>query len=136
MAITHALTPDDRPDDHAAVTDATTLATLLDVLGDPTRLAIIRHLHGGEHRVGELTEHLGLAQSTVSQHLAILRSAGLVSAHSHGRATVNQLEHTTAIDAVLEAAARLADATHGIGGATAPDGNNALRTTHGTKAPR
>ena len=82
MTMKHGLLPEDRPQDHGAVREASTVASLLDVLGDATRLAILRHLHGGEHRVVELTEHLGLAQSTVSQHLAILRSAGLISAGS------------------------------------------------------
>ena len=83
-------------------------ASLLDVLGDATRLAILRHLHGGEHRVVELTEHLGLAQSTVSQHLAILRGAGLISTHIHGRARVSTLEHPDELTAVLVAARTLA----------------------------
>ena len=83
---------------------ASTVASLLDVLGDATRLAILRHLHGGE----ELTEHLGLAQSTVSQHLAILRSAGLISSHSHGRANVSRIEHPEDIEKVLAAAESLA----------------------------
>ena len=90
MTMKHGLLPEDRPQDHGAVREASTVASLLDVLGDATRLAILRHLHGGEHRVVELTEHLGLAQSTVSQHLAILRSAGLISSHSHGRANVSR----------------------------------------------
>ena len=56
----------------------------------------------------ELTEHLGLAQSTVSQHLAILRSAGLISSHSHGRANVSRIEHPEDIEKVLAAAESLA----------------------------
>ena len=88
--------------------EAATVASLLDVLGDATRLAILRHLHGGEHRVVELTEHLGLAQSTVSQHLAILHSAGLISSHSHGRANVSRIENPEAIEQVLAAAESLA----------------------------
>lgn len=55
-----------------------------------------------------LTEHLGLAQSTVSQHLAILRSAGLISSHSHGRANVSRIENPEAIEQVLAAAESLA----------------------------
>lgn len=43
-------------------------ACLFRSLGDPGRLAILRHLTLGEHRVVDLTEHLGLAQSTVSGH--------------------------------------------------------------------
>ncbi|PSK97229.1 DNA-binding transcriptional ArsR family regulator [Haloactinopolyspora alba] len=56
-------------------------------LADPARLAILRLLADGERRVVDLTAELGLAQSTVSGHLACLRSAGLVEAHPHGRAT-------------------------------------------------
>ena len=108
MTMKHGLLPEDRPQDHGAVREASTVASLLDVLGDATRLAILRHLHGGEHRVVELTEHLGLAQSTVSQHLAILRSAGLISSHSQGRANVSRIENPEAIEQVLAAAESLA----------------------------
>ena len=107
MTMKHGLLPEDRSQDHGAVHEASTVASLLDVLGDATRLAILRHLHGGEHRVVELTEHLGLAQSTVSQPLAILRSAGLISSHSHGRANVSQIENPEAIEQVLTAAESL-----------------------------
>ena len=94
MTMKHGLLPEDRFQDHGAVHKASTVASLLDVLGDATRL--------------ELTEHLGLAQSTVSQHLAILRSAGLISSHSHGRANVSRIEHPEDIEKVLAAAESLA----------------------------
>ena len=108
MAKVHGLFPTDIIDDTSAVRDATSPAAVLSVLADPTRLAILSHLRGGEHRVSELTEHLGLAQSTVSQHLAILRSAGLISSHSHGRANVSRIEHPEDIEKVLAAAESLA----------------------------
>ena len=108
MAIVHDILPTDRADDTSAVHDAAALAAVLSVLADPTRLAILSHLRGGEHRVGELAEHLGLAQSTVSQHLAILRGAGLISTHTHGRAHVSVLEHADELVAVLVAAGALA----------------------------
>ena len=108
MAIIHDILPTDRADDTSAVHDAAALAAVLSVLADPTRLAILSHLRGGEHRVGELAEHLGLAQSTVSQHLAILRAAGLISTHTHGRAHVSVLEHADELVAVLVAAGALA----------------------------
>ena len=47
-------------------------ASLFRSLGDSSRLAILAHLMLGEHRVVELTEHVGLAQSTVSAHLRCL----------------------------------------------------------------
>ena len=110
MPFVHELLPTDITDDSSAVHDATALAAVLSVLADPTRLAILSHLRGGEHRVGELAEHLGLAQSTVSQHLAILRAAGLISTHTHGRASVSALEHPDELTAVLVAARTLASA--------------------------
>ena len=110
MTILHGLLPTDLTEDHSAVLDSADIAELLSVIGDPTRLAILTHLHGGEHRVGELAEHLGLAQSTVSQHLAVLRGAGLISTHTHGRAHVSVLEHDEELSAVLATARVLARA--------------------------
>ena len=53
-------------------------ACLFHGFSDRSRLVILQHLLLGEHRVVELTEHLGLAQSTVSKHLACLKDCGLV----------------------------------------------------------
>ncbi|AYD89458.1 ArsR family transcriptional regulator [Actinomyces sp. 2119] len=107
MTIVHGLLPTDVTNDEAAVHAVADLAVLLSTLGDPTRLAILSHLRGGEHRVGELAQHLGLAQSTVSQHLAVLRAAGLISTHTHGRAHVSTLEHPDELAALLVTAAAL-----------------------------
>ena len=76
------------------VDEAATLSTaacLFRSLGDPARLAILRHLALGEHRVVDLTAHLGLAQSTVSGHLACLRDCGLVTSRPQGRASLHGL---------------------------------------------
>ena len=78
-------------------------------LSDATRLAILRRLAGGEARVVDLTGELGLAQSTVSAHLACLRDCGLVDFRPQGRASVYRLarpellEMLRAAEAVLEA---------------------------------
>ena len=53
-------------------------------ISDPTRIRILKMLEGGELCVCRLTAQLGLAQSTVSKHLALLRHAGLVSARKEG----------------------------------------------------
>ncbi len=79
-------------------------------LADPARLAIVRHLALGEHRVVDLTAHLGLAQSTVSGHLACLRDCGLVTARAEGRASLYALARPELLD-LLAAAERLLDAT-------------------------
>ena len=86
-------------------------AYLFRSLGDPTRLAILRHLMLGEHRVVDLTAHLGLAQSTVSAHLACLRDCGLVTSRPHGRASMFALAHDGELLRVLGAAEQLLAAT-------------------------
>jgi DNA-binding transcriptional ArsR family regulator len=54
-------------------------------LADETRLRIVQRLARGEVRVVDLTGDLGLAQSTVSKHLACLRDCGLVDYRVEGR---------------------------------------------------
>ena len=58
------------------------LARLCKALAHPARVLILRHLlsHSGGSTCGELVAELPLAQSTVSQHLKILRASGLVTA--------------------------------------------------------
>lgn len=55
-----------------------TLAELLRAAGDPIRLRILNILRQGSICVCDLQEVLNLAQPTVSRHLAVLRSVGLV----------------------------------------------------------
>jgi DNA-binding transcriptional ArsR family regulator len=84
-------------------------AALFRSLADPARLAIIRRLAAGQARVVDLTGELGLAQSTVSAHLACLRDCGLVDVRPAGRASVYSLSQPalagllTAAESVLEA---------------------------------
>lgn len=71
----------------------------------------MQHLQHGEHRVRELTEHLGLAQSTVSAHLGCLKDCGLVVSRPQGRASVFSLAVPTELLGVFEAAELLLGAT-------------------------
>ncbi len=86
-------------------------ACLFRGMGDPSRVAILRHLLLGEHNVAELTAHLDLAQSTVSKHLACLRDCGLVESRPAGRASVFSLPHPAAVLKVFSAAEELLAAT-------------------------
>lgn len=86
-------------------------ACLFRGMSDPSRVAILRHLLLGEHNVAELTAHLGLAQSTVSQHLACLRDCGLVESRPEGRASMFSLTHPDAVLTVFAAAEELLAAT-------------------------
>lgn len=60
-------------------------AALFHSLADPARLAVLRRLADGEARIVDLTAELGLAQSTVSAHVACLRGCGLVQGRPEAR---------------------------------------------------
>lgn len=60
-------------------------AEVLKTLASPRRLAILHALADGPCTVGRLATSLGLSQPNVSQHLAVLRAAGLVDAGRDGR---------------------------------------------------
>ena len=77
-------------------------------LADPTRLALLRRLADGEARVVDLVAELGLAQSTVSSHLACLRGCGLVEYRAEGRASVYSLARPELWDLLATAETLLA----------------------------
>lgn len=54
-------------------------AGLLKALGNSKRLEIVCILRESEKKVGELEKIIGISQSALSQHLAVLRTAGIVS---------------------------------------------------------
>ena len=85
-------------------------AALFRSLGDPARLVIVRRLADGAARVTDLTAELGLAQSTVSKHLACLRDCGLVSVRAQGRASVYSLAQPALFE-ILRAAEDVLAAT-------------------------
>jgi len=60
-------------------------AEILRTLASPRRLEIVHQLAAGPREVGRLAEELGMSQPNVSQHLAIMRAAGIVEAERAGR---------------------------------------------------
>lgn len=60
-------------------------ADVLKTLANPRRLEILHRLASGPLEVGRLAAELGVPQPNVSQHLAILRSAGVIEAERDGR---------------------------------------------------
>ena len=82
-------------------------AGVLKLLADPTRLKIVWALLHGEHSVNELADHVGARPPAVSQHLAKLRAADLVSTRRDGNriyyaARNEHIEHL-ATEALLQA---------------------------------
>jgi ArsR family transcriptional regulator len=60
-------------------------AEILKTLSNPRRLEIIHLLAAGPREVSRLAEEMGISQPNVSQHLALMRAAGVVEAERDGR---------------------------------------------------
>jgi DNA-binding transcriptional ArsR family regulator len=72
--------------DDPAMDEITTLqAEVLKTLASPRRLEIIHRLAQGPCEVGRLAEEIGASQPNISQHLSVLRAAGIVDAERDGR---------------------------------------------------
>jgi ArsR family transcriptional regulator len=59
-------------------------ASIFQGLANPTRLAIVELVMERERSVGEIFNHLGIEQPTISQHLAILRAKRIVTSRKEG----------------------------------------------------
>ena len=90
------------------MTSATLAATELDrqrtanvarALSDPKRLCVLETLATGERSVGELSRDVGCQVPNMSQHLAVLRSAGLVTTRREGTTVIYRLTDDRVIDA-------------------------------------
>lgn len=64
----------------------------MDALGDPTRRAIVERLRSRPMAVGELAADLPVSRPAVSQHLRVLREAGLVSERREGTRRIYRLD--------------------------------------------
>ena len=71
-------------------------ANLLKVLSHETRLLVLCHLSRGELSVGEINERMALSQSALSQHLAELRTEGLVATRHEGQSIFYRIAGTNA----------------------------------------
>ena len=98
------MTINDRSEGPTAIEVPDASAALFHALAEPTRLALLTHLASGEHRVRDLVEHMHLAQSTVSKHLACLRDCGLGTVRAEGRASWFSLADPSRLSDLLESA--------------------------------
>jgi DNA-binding transcriptional ArsR family regulator len=74
-------------------------ADLCKVLTDPKRLMILDSLRGGDRSVGDLAMRIGVALPNASQHLAVMRNAGLVDGRRVGTTIVYRLAEPTIVEA-------------------------------------
>lgn len=89
------------------MSDVEAAAELLKAFAHPLRLAIVLEVQHGERCVHDLTEALGASQPLISQHLKILRQAGVLTGRRRGREIAYSIadHHVThiALDAVEHA---------------------------------
>jgi DNA-binding transcriptional ArsR family regulator len=64
----------------------------LAALADPTRRAVFERLRGGPRPVGELARGLPVSRPAVSQHLRVLKEAGLVTERKEGTRRLYQVD--------------------------------------------
>ncbi len=64
---------------------ATTVTRFLKAMANPSRLLVLCQLADGEKSVGQLERAVGLSQSALSQHLAVLRREQVVKARRAGQ---------------------------------------------------
>lgn len=107
--------------------DLSAAVALFRSLGDATRLAIVHELARGERRIVDLTHTVGLAQSTVSAHVACLRDCGLVEGRPVARQMLYRLTRPELLT-VLAAAEQVLAATGNAVTLCPVYGNDAART--------
>ena len=73
-------------------------ATAMDALGDATRREIMERLRGGPRPVGEIAAELPVSRPAVSQHLRVLKEAGLVTERKDGTRRIYGVEPTAIAD--------------------------------------
>ena len=76
-------------------------AEVFKALGHPTRLWIVKQLADGqEHCVCEFVDAIGVQFATISQHLAILRQAGILESDKRGQSVFYRLRCPCILDVV------------------------------------
>ncbi|HEV3191445.1 MAG TPA: metalloregulator ArsR/SmtB family transcription factor [Polyangiaceae bacterium] len=97
----------------------------LDALGDPTRRAIFERIAKGPLAVAEIARTLPVSRPAVSQHLKVLKDAGLVADRAEGTRRVYSIDQAGVAavreyfdrfwDRALDAFRRVAEETHATG---------------------
>jgi ArsR family transcriptional regulator len=92
---------------------------VMKILASPRRLEILHLLADGPCEVGRLADELGISQPNASQHLAVMRSAGVVESEREGREVRYRLADPEIIAAcdlmrrvLLRRLARLGELSH------------------------
>ena len=87
-------------EEKATVIDCEKTAEVLKALGHPTRIKIVKYLADGEKCVKEIWQELGIPQPTVSQHINILKNAGIISFRKDGVKTCYKIENPKVVEII------------------------------------
>jgi DNA-binding transcriptional ArsR family regulator len=87
------------------------LESVRDIICEPTRTQIVRALTPGPLSVGELASILERSKSATSQHLRVLRDAGVVSARRRGRIVMYTLANAPMVNATAQVLDQAANPT-------------------------
>jgi len=79
--------------------DRVRAAAIARALSDPKRLCVVERLADGERSVSDLSRDIGCQVPNMSQHLAVLRSAGLVASRREGSTVFYRLVDDRILDA-------------------------------------
>lgn len=104
-------------------------ATILSALDSEQRLQIVRKLAARDHVVHELVSSLGKSQPLISQHLRVLKRAGLVTATRSGREVIYHLA-VPETSAVIDLAESVGRKAAGVSGSTAREARDADDNVH------
>ena len=85
--------------DGTSETDRLRFAAVGRALADPKRLCVLECLSAGELSVGELSTRAGCQVPNMSQHLSVLRSAGLVTSRREGSTVYYRLADPRVLEA-------------------------------------
>lgn len=77
---------------------STKKSNLLKALGHPSRVRILEFLGSGERCVCEIISELGLEQSNVSQHLAVLRRENIIESEKQGLQVMYRIKHPEVLE--------------------------------------
>ena len=89
------------PMESVLISDATRsrAAAIARALADPKRLCVVGRLASGEQSVSDLSREVGCQVPNMSQHLSVLRSAGLVTSRREGSTVFYRLADDRVLDA-------------------------------------
>lgn len=85
------------------------VANMCKALNDSKRLLVLYALSDGPHTVSELCEILDAPQSNTSQHLAVLRTAGMVDTERQGNNVLYSLRHPKVVEVINDLRGVMAD---------------------------